>query len=159
MLSRHRLIYSSSSTMNFLWLSPTANRTSLCSRGMDTTLQETCHVTATVVLHHRESQKTRHVIPTHCCVTSLCMPYIATVHVQTQKKNTSTVVVWRVCWNVFTGLLPSNALSKSITILMLSMPVHLHCVTYWYYISDSVYLEICHLKAKSICIWEIVMYA
>jgi hypothetical protein len=27
------------------------------------------------------------------------------------------IVAWRVCWNVFTGSLPRNALSKSITIL------------------------------------------
>jgi hypothetical protein len=85
----------------------------------------------------------------YTCVTSPCMPCIAAIHAQTQRKHFHSIVAWRVCWDVFTGLLPSNALSKSVTILMFSMQIRLHCVTYCNYISDSLYLEICHLKAKS----------
>jgi hypothetical protein len=40
----------------------------------------------------------------------------ATVCMQTQRKHFHRIV-WGVCWNMFTGPLPSNALSESVTIL------------------------------------------
>jgi hypothetical protein len=68
-----------------------------------------CDVTA----YHRK----HHVIPTHCCVTSPRMRCIATVHAWTKRKHFHRIVARRVCWNMLTEPLPSNALRKSVTIL------------------------------------------
>jgi hypothetical protein len=64
----------------------------------------------------RITENTCHVMPTHCCVMSPCIHCIVTVHERTQRKHFHSIVAWCVCWNMFTGLLPSNALSKSVTI-------------------------------------------
>jgi hypothetical protein len=64
------------------------------------------------------TENTCHVIPTHSCVTS-CMCCIAMVHAWTQRKHFHGTGAWCVCWNVYTGLLPSNALGKSVTICSL----------------------------------------
>jgi hypothetical protein len=39
------------------------------------------------------------------------------VRALTQRKHFHHIVAWCVCWNVFTGSLPSNALGKSVTVL------------------------------------------
>jgi hypothetical protein len=67
------------------------------------------------------TENTCHVLPTYCCVTSPCMRCIAMVHVWTQRKHFHSIVEWRMYWNMFTGLLPSNALSKSVTICLSHM--------------------------------------
>jgi hypothetical protein len=43
-------------------------------------------------------------------------PCIATAIALTQRKHFHSIVAWSVCWNKFTGQLPSNALIKSVTI-------------------------------------------
>jgi hypothetical protein len=52
--------------------------------------------------------------------TMLCdsprMRCIATVLARTRRKHFHSIVAWRVCWKVFIGLLPINALRKSVTI-------------------------------------------
>jgi hypothetical protein len=52
----------------------------------------------------------------YCRVTSSRMRCIATVHARTWRKHFHSIAAWRVCWNLFTGLLPVVTLSKSITI-------------------------------------------
>jgi hypothetical protein len=64
----------------------------------------------------RIAENTCLVIPTHSYVTSRGIRCIATIHARTRKKHFHSIAAWRVCWNVFTGLLPSNALSKSVAV-------------------------------------------
>jgi hypothetical protein len=62
------------------------------------------------------TRKICHVIAVHCCVMSSCVLCIATVLGWTQRKRIHRIVACRVCWNVFTEPLPSNALRKSVTL-------------------------------------------
>jgi hypothetical protein len=88
----------------------------------------TCHVIAThcCVTSPPTRENTRHVFTTHCCVTSPRMRNlhghcIATVRARTQRKHFNRIIAGRVCWNVYTEPPPSNAFSKSVTILF---PIH-----------------------------------
>jgi hypothetical protein len=73
----------------------------------------------------RITENTCHVIPSHCCVTSPRNRCISTVHARTRRKHFHSIVAWRLCWNVYNGLLPSNSLSKSVTVYILL------CITMW----------------------------
>jgi hypothetical protein len=74
------------------------------------------NMTTAGVWRHCELQKARHMIPTHC-VWRHCACVIATVHSWTRSRHFHSTAVWHVA----TGLLPSNALNKSITVWLPSL--------------------------------------
>jgi hypothetical protein len=64
----------------------------------------------------RITDSTCHMIFTHCCVMSLHLHCIATVQ-RMRRKHFHSIVAWCVCWNVFTGLLPSHGLHNPVVML------------------------------------------